>query len=124
MPNAKPNLPPKHRPPLKTITQTKPQHSQKSAHSKAESKNSGKGWRKAGIKRMKNPRKRLRYIQAHDGEWLTPRRRGWRMKCCDCALIHRVTFRIVKIRGRQTIQLKSYRDNRATAAARRKKTTK
>jgi hypothetical protein len=38
------------------------------------------------------------------------------MKCCDCGLVHRMDFRIVK--GR--VQFRPFRDKRATAAARRK----
>jgi hypothetical protein len=57
-----------------------------------------------------------RYRQQFEGEWVQPRRRGWRMACCDCGLVHRVNFRL----RAGKIQLQAYRDNRATAARRRR----
>ncbi len=59
----------------------------------------------------------MKYKQAEDGEWVQPVRRNYKMACCDCGLVHRVDFRIRD--GR--IQFRAYRDNRATAAKRRKK---
>ena len=43
--------------------------------------------------------------------------RGWRLKCCYCALIHRIDARVASD-GR--IELRIIRDHRATSAARRK----
>lgn len=48
------------------------------------------------------------------GEWVQPIRRGYRMRCCDCGLVHRMDFRV--FRGR--VQFRAWRDNRATAAIR------
>ena len=50
------------------------------------------------------------------GEWTRPRMRNFREQCCDCGLIHRLDFRVVG--GR--IEFRTRRDNRATAAARRR----
>ena len=50
------------------------------------------------------------------GEWTRPRLRNFREQCCDCGLIHRLDFRLVD--GR--IEFRTRRDNRATAAARRR----
>jgi hypothetical protein len=50
------------------------------------------------------------------GEWTRPRLRNFREQCCDCGLIHRLDFRIVD--GR--IEFRTRRDDRATAAARRR----
>src|SRR5690349_18966394 len=50
------------------------------------------------------------------GEWTRPRMRNFREQCCDCGLIHRLHFRLVD--GR--IELRTRRDNRATAPARRR----
>jgi hypothetical protein len=50
------------------------------------------------------------------GEWTRPRMRNFREQCCDCGLIHRLDFRIVD--GR--IEFRTRRDDRATAAARRR----
>lgn len=30
------------------------------------------------------------------GEWVQPVSNGYLMKCCDCGLVHRVDFRVVK----------------------------
>jgi hypothetical protein len=50
------------------------------------------------------------------GEWTRPRMRNFREQCCDCGLIHRLDFRIAD--GR--IEFRTRRDDRATAAARRR----
>ena len=52
-----------------------------------------------------------------EGQWVQPVRRGYKMRCCDCGLVHRMDFRIRNGRA----QLRAFRDNRATAAIRRKK---
>jgi hypothetical protein len=59
----------------------------------------------------------MKYNQLHDGDWERPRMRGWKMKCCDCSLVHRVNFKIVK----GQIMLQAFRDKRSTAASRRKR---
>lgn len=55
------------------------------------------------------------YTQAADGEWIQPIKRGYRVACCECSLVHEVDFRIVD--GR--VQFRAWRDGRATAAKRR-----
>ena len=39
--------------------------------------------------------KRVKFIQVIDGEWVRPVLRGWKLKCCDCGLVHTLQFRIV-----------------------------
>ena len=56
------------------------------------------------------------YPNVESGEWIQPVRTGYKMRCCDCGLVHRLDFRI--LRGR--VQIRAQRDNRATAACRRK----
>lgn len=59
---------------------------------------------------------------AQDGEWITPKRRGYRLQCCDCGLRHRLNFRLVRtLNGGHSIQFQAFRDNRATAQVRRHK---
>ena len=58
-----------------------------------------------------------KYDQPEAGEWVRPIRRGYKLACCDCGLVHKMDFRIVK--GR--VQFRVFRDNRATAAIRRKR---
>lgn len=58
----------------------------------------------------------MKYIKQKNGEWVQPIRRGYKMMCCDCGLVHKMNFRIK--RGR--IQFQASRDYRATGQARRK----
>lgn len=51
------------------------------------------------------------FPQVKSGDWVQPIRRGYRMKCCGCGLIHRIDFRLVK-RGRgHKIQLRAFRED-------------
>lgn len=44
------------------------------------------------------------------GEWVQPKRKGYLMKCCDCGLVHRLNFRLIKDKlGRATIQFQAFR---------------
>lgn len=62
-----------------------------------------------------------RYPSVQDGEWIRPVKRGYKMACCDCGLVHRVDFEHVKWGNGRKIIFRAYRDERATAAKRRKK---
>lgn len=59
----------------------------------------------------------MKYKNEVAGRWIQPVRKGYRMACCDCGLVHVVDFRIHK--GR--VQMRFFRHNRATAAMRRGK---
>lgn len=60
------------------------------------------------------------YRRLEDDSWVSPRRRGFRLACCDCGLIHVLNFRLVPtLNGGRKIQFQAFRDNRATAAHRR-----
>lgn len=63
----------------------------------------------------------MRHEQVEAGQWVQPIRRGYKLVCCDCRLVHRVNFRLVKRGHRHWIQLQAFRDEKATAAARREK---
>lgn len=63
------------------------------------------------------PRLKSAYDNVKAGEWVQPVRRGYRMACCDCGLVHILNFRVKD--GR--IQFQAFRHARATAAKRRKK---
>jgi hypothetical protein len=65
-----------------------------------------------------------RYPRLKDGEWIQPTRRGYMLMCCDCRLIHRLSFRLVKSGNGHIIQFQAFRDERRTALARRKKKRK
>lgn len=57
-----------------------------------------------------------KYKVVTDGEWVQPVMKGYKMACCDCGLVHVINFRIA---GKK-VQLQAFRDNRKTAAKRRK----
>jgi len=61
------------------------------------------------------------YPQKHDGEWVRPVMSRYRMMCCDCGLVHEITFRVIKWGRGSKVLFKASRHKRATAAARRKK---
>ena len=63
----------------------------------------------------------MRYKQEYDGQWIRPIKKGYKMACCDCGLVHRVEFAHVPYGSGRKIILRAWRDNRATAAMRRKK---
>lgn len=59
---------------------------------------------------MKIPKK---FYQVSDGEWVQPIRKDYLMKCCDCGLIHRMQFRLIKYGGdKHKIQLRAWRLNK------------
>ena len=47
-------------------------------------------------------------------EWVQPVRKGYKMACCDCGLVHDMDFRIKNNR----VQFRVRRNNRATAGIR------
>lgn len=57
-----------------------------------------------------------KYSPVQDGEWVQPKRKGYRMRCCDCGLVHTMDFRLVKYGNGRKIQFRATRDQRATAA--------
>jgi hypothetical protein len=42
-------------------------------------------------KRKERP---MRYERPSAGQWVQPIRRGYRLACCDCGLVHRMDFRM------------------------------
>ena len=60
--------------------------------------------------------KKLDYYQVTDGEWIEVPMRGYKEQCCDCRLTHRLNFRIT---DKGKIEIQTFRDERATSAARR-----
>lgn len=59
----------------------------------------------------------MHYQDVREGEWITPRRRDYRMQCCDCGLVHRIDIRVRH--GR--VQYRVFPHRRATAAVRRRR---
>lgn len=62
-----------------------------------------------------------RYRMEFSGEWVRPIKRGYKMACCDCGLVHRVEFAHVPYGSGRKIIFRVWRDERATAAKRREK---
>lgn len=61
------------------------------------------------------------YSKPKAGEWIRPIKRGYKMACCDCGLVHRMEFAHVPYGGGRKIIFRAWRDERATAAMRREK---
>lgn len=62
-----------------------------------------------------------RYIQRTDGEGFTIRNREmFKIACCDCGLVHQVVVVALGCRDGKELGFAARRDNRATAARRRK----
>jgi hypothetical protein len=57
----------------------------------------------------------MRYTKPGEGEWLKPVHNGYKLGCCDCGLVHKMDFRVVK--GK--VEFRAFRDERATAQKRR-----
>lgn len=57
----------------------------------------------------------MTYERPKAGQWVQPVRRGYRLQCCDCGLVHRLDFRIHE--GR--VQFRAWRHERATGQIRR-----
>lgn len=56
-----------------------------------------------------------KYNEPKDGEWVQPVRKGYKMCCCDCGLVHNVDFRVKD----GCIQFRVSRNARSTALVRR-----
>jgi hypothetical protein len=55
----------------------------------------------------------MRYHKQVDGEWVRPILKGYRIRCCDCGLVHHIDFRLrgrhvefraTRARGRNTLR--------------------
>lgn len=68
------------------------------------------------------PRIPTHYMEANGWtKWIQPVMRGYRMACCDCGLVHDMDFKVVRHGKRNNVQLRARRNERLTAAMRRKK---
>ena len=52
-----------------------------------------------------------KYNAVKAGEWIQPSRGGWKMKCCDCGLVHLFKFRLISYANgsRRKIQFQAFR---------------
>ena len=60
----------------------------------------------------------MKYDEPESGEWIRPVRKGYKMSCCDCGLVHKLDFKIYGDK-RKVIVFRAFRDERATAQMRR-----
>jgi len=51
----------------------------------------------------------MKFKKVASGEWVQPIRRGYLMHRCDCGLIHRLNFRLLKRGDRRWIQFQAFR---------------
>jgi len=51
----------------------------------------------------------MKYKQQFEGDWVFPRRHGYYMKCCDCGLVHRMNFALVKHGRGKRIAFQAFR---------------
>jgi hypothetical protein len=61
----------------------------------------------------------MKYVTPKEGTWINPVKKGYKMACCDCGLVHRMDFRHVAWGTGRKIQFRCWRDERATAGIRR-----
>lgn len=57
----------------------------------------------------------MRFDRPKALEWVQPVRKGYKLACCDCGLVHSLDFRVVKRR----VQFRADRNERSTALSRR-----
>jgi hypothetical protein len=57
------------------------------------------------------------FYQVTDGEWVPVDRKGNLDQCCDCGLVHKINYRIT---AKNKIEFQVFRNERATAAARKR----
>jgi len=62
----------------------------------------------------------LRYYKVAEGEKMRPGASLVRFRCCDCDLVHLMKFSVVD----GEVEIVAWRDERATAASRKRKTSK
>ncbi len=40
-------------------------------------------------------KKKSKYPEIKEGEWVWPKMSGYRLECCDCGLVHKLDFIVV-----------------------------
>ncbi len=67
---------------------------------------------------MRSRRIKQKYYEPKTGEWVQPVRKGYRLACCYCGLVHAMNFRLRSTTRGKFIQFQVFGHNRATAAIR------
>jgi len=63
----------------------------------------------------------VRYSKPKSGEWVKPKRKYYKMACCDCGLVHKMEFALFPTTNGKGIYFRAWRDERATGQMRRKR---
>ena len=63
----------------------------------------------------------MRYRKQSDGDLVKPVMKGYKLRCCDCGLVHVLDFFVVRCGRGHIVKFRVWQDKRATAASRRKK---
>jgi hypothetical protein len=69
---------------------------------------------------LKKPARKS-YLKVKDGQWVKPKMKGYKLACCDCGLVHRIDFKVIRHGRGHKIIFQPFRDRRATAAHRRER---
>lgn len=51
----------------------------------------------------------MKYKQVKSGEWVAPKRKYYKMKCCDCGLVHKMEFQLAGTKNRRIIIFRAWR---------------
>ena len=54
-------------------------------------------------------------------EWIWPMMKGYKLKCCDCGLVHTIEFKVVKLDHGHEVMYRAKQNNRSTGQVRRHK---
>lgn len=66
----------------------------------------------------------MSYAKPKAGEWVQPVMDGYLMKCCDCELVHRMNFRVVRGPGKYQVQFQVWRHSPKTRKAKKRRRPK
>lgn len=60
-----------------------------------------------------------KYPELEDNEWRKPVMKNFGFACCDCGLVHRLDFKVIRWGRGHKILMRARRDQRATGQVRR-----
>lgn len=53
----------------------------------------------------------MKYTPVKNGEWISPIKKGYKMKCCDCGLVHVLEFKHIPYGNGKKIIFRAWRIN-------------
>lgn len=54
----------------------------------------------------------MRFKQQRSGEWVRPVMKNYLMKCCDCGLVHRLDFKVIRWGRGHKVMFRAFRHNK------------